>query len=76
MESNEKKKRGYGGLWFRFLIVILILVMLFLGPAEPLIIGSAPWLLIVFAFFVSLACGIWLGLRRGHAIDRSIRAKT
>jgi len=75
MESNEKEKRRYRGSWF--LILILFLIMLFLSrPAEPLTTGSVPWLLTVFAFFVSLAGGIWLGLRRGQATRRSKRAKT
>jgi uncharacterized membrane protein YeiH len=64
MELNEKGKQANRRPWFLFLIMIFSITIVFGGPVKPLIAGSIPWLLTIFAFFVSLAGGIWLGLRK------------
>ena len=65
MGLHEKKKREYRTPWFLILIVILIVTIVFGIPAKPLISCSFPWFFILFAFFVSLAIGVYLGLREG-----------
>jgi len=71
MGLYEKKKKEYRPPWFPILIMILIVTIVFESPAKPPIPGSFPWFFILFAFFVSLAIGVYLGLRAGKSNSSS-----
>ena len=62
---HGKKKKEYRTPWFLILVVILIVMIVFRIPTKPPISGSFPWFFILFVFFVSLAIGVYLGLREG-----------
>jgi len=71
LENMGERKKGLG--WFRY---ILLIGYLFL-PArnfEPMKtineMYSAPWYFVIFAFFISVAVGMTLGLHKGKLIRR------
>ena len=72
----SERKKGVG--WFRYILLIFFLFLL-ARNFEPLKtineMYSAPWYLVMFIFFISVAFGITLGFSKGKVIRRETIAK-
>jgi len=71
-----ERKKGLG--WFRYILLVGYLFLL-ARNFEPLKtvneMYSAPWYLVIFVFFISLAVGITLGFHKGKLIRRETIAE-